>query len=53
MSSLCFECESEKRTQTQHLDLEVLYIQVVLEIMAVFEIDEGVSFGFEVQKNET
>lgn len=50
---MCLECESEKRTQTQHLDLEVLYIRVVLEIMAVYEIDEGVSFGFEVQKDAT
>lgn len=53
MPSLYLECESEKRDQSQHLDLEILYIQVVIEIMAACEIDEGVSFGFEVQKDET
>ena len=53
MSSLYLECESEKRDQSQHLDLEFLYIEVVIEIMAVYEIEEGVSFGFEVQVDET
>lgn len=47
------ECDSEKRDHSEHLDLEVLYVQVVIEIMALCEIDERISLGFDVRRIRT
>lgn len=53
MSSLYLECDSEKRDHSEHLDLEVLYVQVVIEIMALIMWNcEGNQFGVWCQKDK-